>query len=104
MKEEVLIVDVCKEVGIHHQYSVVVKGIYKLYAADGAEELRLAEGANLNAFTWSSEVLLYLFAKVVDGDVDMLHTIRNQSIYIVVNDALASNFEQRFRRLLCERT
>lgn len=75
MKEEVLIVDVGEEVGVHHQYSVVVEGIYKLDAADGAEEFWFTEGANLNAFSWSGKMLLYLFAKVVDGDVYMLHSV-----------------------------
>ena len=49
-------------------------------------------------------MLLYLFAKVVDGNVDVLHTIRNQTIYIMVNDALSAYFKQWFWSLLGQRT
>ena len=93
MEEEVLIVDIGEEVGVHNEYSVVIEGIHKLYAADGAEELRLSEGAYLNAFTWSSEMFFKLLAKVVDGYVDMLHSIRNKAVDIMVDDALTPYFK-----------
>src|SRR5574344_832570 len=49
-------------------------------------------------------MLLYLLAKIIYGDVDVLHSIRNQAIHIMVNNALSAYFKQRFWSILCQRT
>ena len=49
-------------------------------------------------------MLLQLLAKVVNSHIDILHAIRPQTIYIMIDNALASYFEQWFRNLLSKRT
>ena len=49
-------------------------------------------------------MFLYLFTKVVDSYIDVLHSIGNEAINIMVNDALTSYFEKRLWCLLSKRT
>ena len=104
MQEEILIVYVGEEVGVHHKDGIVVEDIYKLDATDSTQELWFTESANLYAIARSIEMFLYLFTKVVDSYIDVLHSIGNEAINIMVNDALTSYFEKRLWCLLSKRT
>ena len=93
VKKEVLIINVGEEIGVHHKNIIVVKSVHKLNATNSAKELRLTKGMYLYTITRGSKVLLDLLPKVVNSHIDMLHSIRNQTIHIMINDTLVSHFK-----------
>ena len=75
VEEEVLIVDVGEEIRVHHQDGIVVEGIHELDAADGAQELWLAESAHLHSIARFGIMLLNLLAEVVDGHIEVIDAV-----------------------------
>ena len=104
MQIEVLIVDVGKQVTVHHQHGVIIKVLHKLDAANSPKEFRFAHRLHLHLSTRHTEMLFYLLFQIVHRHGDMLHTIRNQTVYIMVNDALVTHLYQRLRSFQRQRT
>ena len=104
VEEEVLIVDVGEKVGVHHKDGIVVESIYELDAAYSTKELRFVESAYSYAIVRGGEVFFQLLSKIVDSHIDVLHSIRNEAIYIMVDDALASDFKKGLGSFFGKRT
>ena len=49
-------------------------------------------------------MLFQLLTKIVNRHIDMLYSIRNQTVYIMVDNTFSSNFKQWFGSFLCQWT
>ena len=94
MEEEIFIIDISEKIRIHHKNGIIKKRIYKLNATNSTKELGLSESTNLNSITRSSKMFLQLLTKIVNSHINMLYSIRNQTVYIMVNNTFSSNFKQ----------
>ncbi len=104
MEKEVLIVDVSEKIRIHHKNGIIKKCIYKLNATNSTKELGLPECTHLHTITRSSKMFLQLLTKIVNSHIDMLYSIRNQTVYIMVNNTFSPNFKQWLGSFLRQRT
>ena len=94
MKEEIFIIDISEKIRIHHKNGIIIECIYKLNATNSTKELGLPECTHLHTITRCGKMPFQLLSKIVDRHIDMLYSIRNQTVYIMVNNTFSSNFKQ----------
>ena len=104
VRVEILKIYIGKEVAIHHEHGIVVELLDEENATDSTEVVGFADGVDGNAVSWFLKVLFDLFLEVIDGDGDVVHTARNQIIYVVVDDAFVTDFQQWFRCFFGQRS
>ena len=91
VKEKVLIVDISKEVTIHQEDSIIVEVLHELDTTYGTKELRFTNCLYLYVASWFCKVLFELLFEVVDSYREMTDTIADETINVIVNNALITN-------------
>ena len=90
VQEEVFVVDVGEEITVHQQNSVIEEFCYKLNATNCTKKMWLTNGLNLYTIARFLIMFLYLLFQIINSYINMLYSVRNQPVNIVVDDGFVA--------------
>ena len=93
-----------QQVRVHHQDMVVLEVVDECHRADSAEAFWLKDTFHGCALSRSLKVLFDFLVQIVDRDKNIVDTVADKSVDIVVDDSLTADLKQRLRGVESEWT